>query len=39
MVINIIYILILLIFSFISYLIINSIIKGINGKKNKNKEK
>ena len=38
MVVNIIYILIFLIFSFLTYLIIKSIIKGIDGK-NKNNDK
>ena len=39
MAINIIYILIILIFLFLSYLIIKSIIRGIDGKnKNKNKK-
>ena len=35
MAINIIYILIIFIFLFLSYLIIKSIIRGIDGKKNK----
>jgi len=34
MAVNIIYILIFLIFAFLAYLIIKSIIKGFNGKKN-----
>ena len=39
MAINIIYILIFLIFSFLTYLIIKSVAKGIDGKnKNKNKK-
>jgi TM2 domain-containing membrane protein YozV len=38
MVVNIIYILIFLIFSFLTYLIIKSIIRGIDGK-NKNNDK
>ena len=39
MTINIIYILIFIIFSFLSYLIIKSIIRGVDGKnKNKNKK-
>ena len=38
MAINIIYLLIFLIFSFLSYLIIGSVIRGIDGK-NKNKDK
>ena len=39
MVINIIYILVFLIISFLSYLIIKSVIRGIDGKnKNKNKK-
>ena len=37
MIINIIYVLILLIFLFLSYLIIKSVMRGINGK-NKNKK-
>jgi TM2 domain-containing membrane protein YozV len=37
MAINIIYILIFLIFSFLSYLIIKSVVRGIDGK-NKNKK-
>ena len=37
MIINIIYVLILLIFLFLSYLIIKSVMRGINGK-NKNRK-
>ena len=39
MAVNIIYILIGFIFSFLIYLIIKSTIRGIDGKKNKSKEK
>ena len=38
MIADIIYILVLLIFSFLIYLVIKSIIRGINGKKNKNEK-